>query len=77
MDPVSERLQGQADQVLALVKQMIAERLVLGHTLTLAHALSDAACFIALPAGDLPLAARCTKILRERTTLRALSVWRT
>ena len=76
MDPVSERLQGHADQVLALARQMIAERLVLGHTLTLAHVLSGAACFMALSAGDLPLVARYTKMLREHTTLHALSVWR-
>jgi predicted ATPase/DNA-binding winged helix-turn-helix (wHTH) protein len=70
-------LQGHADQALALVEQIIAEGLALEHTLTLAHILSDAACFIALWAGDLPLAARYTKMLREHTTLHALDVWRT
>jgi hypothetical protein len=56
---------------------MIAEGLALDHTLTLAHILSDAACFIALWAGDLALAARYTKMLREHTTLHALDVWHT
>jgi predicted ATPase/DNA-binding winged helix-turn-helix (wHTH) protein len=70
-------LQGHADQALVLVEQMITEGLALAHTLTLAHILSDAACFIALWAGDLPLAARYTKMLREHTTLHALDVWRT
>ena len=56
---------------------MIAEGLALEHTLTLAHVLSDAACFVALLAGDLPLAARYTKMLREHTKLHALDVWRT
>jgi hypothetical protein len=70
-------LQGCADQALALVEEMIAEGLAFEHTLTLAHILSDAACFIALWAGDLPLAARYTKMLREHTTLHALDVWRT
>jgi predicted ATPase len=70
-------LQGHADQALALVKQMVAEALALDHTLTLAHVLSDAACFIALWAGDLPLATRYTKMLRDHTTLHALDVWRT
>jgi predicted ATPase/DNA-binding winged helix-turn-helix (wHTH) protein len=70
-------LQGHADQALASVEQMIAEGLALEHTLTLAHILSDAACFIALWTGDLPLAARYTKMLRERTILHALDVWRT
>jgi tetratricopeptide (TPR) repeat protein len=70
-------LQGHADQALVLVEQMITEGLALDHTLTLAHVLSDAACFIALWAGDLPLATRYTKMLREHTTLHALDVWRT
>jgi len=70
-------LQGHADQALALVEQMVADGLALDHTLTLAHILSDAACFIALWAGDLPLAVRYTKMLREHTTLHALDVWRT
>ncbi len=70
-------LQGHADQALALVEQMVADGLALEHTLTLAHILSDAACFIALWAGDLPLAARYTRMLREHTTLHALDVWRT
>jgi predicted ATPase/DNA-binding winged helix-turn-helix (wHTH) protein len=70
-------LQGHADQALVLVEEMIAEGLALEHTLTLAHILSDAACFMALWAGDLPLAARYTKMLREYTTLHALDVWRT
>jgi hypothetical protein len=70
-------LQGHADQALDLVEQMIVESLALEHSLTLAHILSDAACFIALWAGDLPLAARYTKMLRQHTTLHALDVWRT
>jgi len=70
-------LQGHADQALVLVEQMITECLALEHTLTLAHILSDAACFIALWVGDLPLAARYTKMLHEHTTLHALDVWRT
>jgi predicted ATPase/DNA-binding winged helix-turn-helix (wHTH) protein len=70
-------LQGHADQALVLVEQMIAEGVALDHTLTLAHILSDAACFIALWAGDLPLATRYTKMLHDHTTLHALDVWRT
>src|SRR5258708_16616236 len=62
-------LQGHADQALVLVEQMIAEGLALKHKLTLAHILSDAACFIALWAGDLPLAARYTKMLRAQSTM--------
>ena len=70
-------LQGHADQALRLVERMIAGGLALEHTATVAHILSDAACFIALWAGNWPLAARYTKMLREHTTLDALDVWRT
>jgi hypothetical protein len=70
-------LQGDANQALALVEQMVIEGVALDHTLTLAHILSDAACFIALWAGDLLLAKRYTKMLREHTTLHSLDVWRT
>jgi predicted ATPase/DNA-binding winged helix-turn-helix (wHTH) protein len=70
-------LRGHADQALVLVEQLVAEGLALDHTLTLAHILSDAACFIAMWAGDLPLATRYTKMLRDHTTLHALDVWRT
>jgi tetratricopeptide (TPR) repeat protein len=70
-------IQGYADQALVLVEQMIAEGLALKHTLTQAQIFSDAACFIALWAGDLVLATRYTKMLREHTTLHALDVWRT
>jgi predicted ATPase len=70
-------LQGHADRALALAEQMISDALALDHILTLAHVLSDAACFIALWSGDLPLATRYTKMLRDHTTLHALDVWRT
>jgi hypothetical protein len=55
MDPVSERLQGHADQVLALARQMIAERRVLGYTLTLAHVLSDNEVNVVIDGGDIRL----------------------
>lgn len=69
--------QGHADRGLVLVEQMISDALALDHILTLAHVLSDAACFIALWSGDLPLATRYTKMLRDHTKLHALDVWGT
>jgi predicted ATPase/DNA-binding winged helix-turn-helix (wHTH) protein len=69
-------LQGRADQALVLVRQMVADGLALNHTLTLAYILADAACFISLWAGDLPLATEYTMMLREHTALHALNVWR-
>jgi predicted ATPase/DNA-binding winged helix-turn-helix (wHTH) protein len=60
-------LQGFADQALALAGQMVDEALALDHTLTLGAVLCDAACFIALWAGDLALAARYTDMLKVHT----------
>lgn len=70
-------IQGHAEQAVARLDDMVAEAQALDHTLTLAHVLSDAACFIALWAGDLALAARYVGMLRAHTTLHALDVWRT
>jgi predicted ATPase/DNA-binding winged helix-turn-helix (wHTH) protein len=70
-------LQGSADQALAMIDTMLAEARTFGHTLTIAHILSDAACFVAFWAGDLALAERYTTMLREYTTLHALDVWHT
>src|SRR5216683_1912110 len=64
-------LQGHAEQALVLVEQMITEGLALEHILTLAHILSDAACFIALWAGDLPLAARYENVAGTDNIARA------
>src|SRR6202000_3028553 len=68
-------IQGFADQDLAMIETMIAEALAFGPPLTVAHILSDAACFVALWAGDLPLATRYMTMLREYTMLHALDVW--
>lgn len=70
-------LEGHGETALTLIAEMIAEAEALDHTLTLAHVLSDGACFIALWSGDLALAARYTAMLRAQTTLHALDVWRT
>src|SRR5271156_2580041 len=70
-------LEGEGDQALALIAEMVADAQALDHTLTLAHVLSDGACFIALWSGDLALAERYTDMLRAQTTLHALDVWRT
>jgi hypothetical protein len=64
-------LQGYADQAVDLVEKMIADGLALEHTLTLAHVLSDAACFIALWAGDLPRSTIHDDAAGTRQTARA------
>lgn len=70
-------LQGAFDQALAEVEAMVAEGEALDHTLTLAHVLSDAACFLYLWAGDLEKVERYSALLKQHTALHALDVWRT
>lgn len=68
-------LTGHADQALSEVEDTLADMAATGHTLTLAHVLSDAACFVALWRGDLDLAERTVAALRLHTGLQALDVW--
>ncbi|THD60573.1 winged helix-turn-helix domain-containing protein [Phenylobacterium sp.] len=70
-------LRGDADQALRDVEDNIATVTADDHTLSLAHVLSDAACFLALWRGDLELADRYIALLRQHTGLQALDVWRT
>ncbi len=70
-------LRGNPDQALCDVAANIAEMTAADHTLSMAHILSDAACFVALWCGDLELAARYVVLLRKHTRLQALDVWRT
>lgn len=70
-------LLGRFDEALAEARAMIEDGLALEHTLTLAHVLSDAACFLALWSGDVAEAERCIALLKEHTAIHALDVWRT
>jgi len=70
-------LRGDADQALREVTDNIAAMTAADHTLSLAHVLSDAACFVALWRGDLDLAERFTALLRQHTSAQALDVWHT
>lgn len=58
-------LQGCADRALTLVEQMVGDAKALQHNPTLSYVLFEAACFIALWAGDMNLAARYTALYRE------------
>ena len=70
-------LGGHADQALRDVADNLAEVVASDHTLSVAHVLSDAACFVALWCGDLALAERYTALLRVHTAAQALDVWHT
>jgi predicted ATPase len=68
-------LQGFADQALRVVDSNINEALTIGHTLTLCNALANAACPVALLAGDLIAAERYIEMLRSQTERHALDIW--
>jgi predicted ATPase/DNA-binding winged helix-turn-helix (wHTH) protein len=70
-------LLGRFDDAMAEAGAMVIDGLALEHTLTLAHVLSDAACFLALWSGDVVEARRCIALLKEHTAIHALDVWRT
>ncbi len=70
-------LRGFADQALGDVADNLAEVMASDHTLSVAHVLSDAACFVALWCGDLILAEHYTALLRVHTAAQALDVWHT
>src|SRR5262249_55913180 len=64
-----------ADEALRTVEQNIAEALAIDHTLSLCNALAQAACPVALLAGDLAAAERFTELLLHHTVRHGLDVW--
>jgi predicted ATPase len=69
-------LQGFPDRALQDVHSNVEEALSLGHALSLSNSLAQAACPIALLAGDLASARRFSDMLRRNTAEHALDVWR-
>src|SRR5262249_41388410 len=69
-------LQGCADQALREIEDNIEHAVSLHHTLSLCNALAQAACPVALLAGDFAAAERYTLMLRSHTAMHALNVWR-
>jgi hypothetical protein len=69
-------LQGLADEALRLVEHNIEEGRANGHALTFCSVLGQAACPIALLAGDLGAAERYGEVLFEHTERHAIRLWR-
>lgn len=69
-------LQGFADQALRDVSNNIEYAISINHTLSLANALAESACPVAMLAGDFAAVERYTEMLRRHATMRALGVWR-
>jgi predicted ATPase/DNA-binding winged helix-turn-helix (wHTH) protein len=68
-------LQGFADEAMRTVESNIEDALSINHTLSLCNALAQAACPVALYAGDLAAAERFTAMLLDQTARHALDVW--
>ena len=68
-------LQGFPDQALRCVEDNIAHALSLGHVLSLCNALAQAACPVALLAGELAAAERFTAMLLHHTRAHGLDLW--
>ncbi|WP_082637380.1 ATP-binding protein [Bradyrhizobium retamae] len=69
-------LQGFADQALRCIEINVSEALSINHRLSLCNALAQAACPVALMAGDLLAAERYTKMLLDQTASDELDIWR-
>jgi predicted ATPase len=68
-------VQGFADQALSVVETNIREATAIEHTLSLCNALANAACPVALLAGDLTAAERYTVMLSSQTERHGFGVW--
>jgi predicted ATPase/DNA-binding winged helix-turn-helix (wHTH) protein len=69
-------LQGFANQALRCVEINVGDALSINHRLSLCNALAQAACPVALLAGDLVAAERYTKMLLDQTASDELDIWR-
>ncbi|WP_082646136.1 ATP-binding protein [Bradyrhizobium valentinum] len=69
-------LQGFATEALRCVENNVSDALSINHRLSLCNALAQAACPIALMAGDLLAAERYTKMLLYQTASDELDIWR-
>ena len=68
-------LQGFPDQALRCNEDNVDHALSLGHALLLCNVLSQAACPVALLAGELAMAERFTAMLLHHTRAQALDIW--
>jgi predicted ATPase/DNA-binding winged helix-turn-helix (wHTH) protein len=68
-------MRGQTETALRDIEENVAEALTLEHTHSLCNVLTQAACPIALLAGEFDIALRYVDLLREYTAPRALDVW--
>jgi predicted ATPase/DNA-binding winged helix-turn-helix (wHTH) protein len=70
-------LQGLTQQALSEIQDTVAYALSIDHKLSLANVLAEAACPIALLAGEIDLAEHYIGLLQEQTRAQALDVWST
>lgn len=68
-------IRGQTESALRDIEENVAEALTLNHTFSLCNVLTQAACPVALLAGELDTAQRYVDLLHEHTEARALDIW--
>jgi predicted ATPase/DNA-binding winged helix-turn-helix (wHTH) protein len=68
-------MRGRTESALRDIKENVSEALALDHTMSLCNVLTQAACPIALLAGEFGTAERYIDLLRDRTEPRALDIW--
>jgi hypothetical protein len=68
-------LQGFSEQALCCVESTVEDAFALNHVLSLCNALAQAACPVALLAGDLAAAEGFTTMLLDHTQTHALDLW--
>jgi len=70
-------LRGRTTSALRDIEENVAEAIALDHAMSLCNVLTQAACPIALIAGEFDTARRYVDLLRERTAPRSLDIWYT
>jgi hypothetical protein len=70
-------LEGETDVALDLIEDLLTRARQLNHGPTYANILAEAACPVALQAGDFVRAERYLSLLRAETVARSMDVWRT
>jgi predicted ATPase len=70
-------MRGRTVSALRDIEENVAEAISLDHAMSLCNVLTQAACPVALLAGDFDTAQGYVDLLREHTTARALDIWRT
>ena len=68
-------LQGHVDRAMRLADDMVEDARTAGHVISLVYGLAQAACLIAIYAGNLAAAGRYVRLIQELTVKHGLEAW--